>query len=212
LGLAQLRAGKVKAMDVQQPCGTGEISLCDAPFALCAAAKCVVNNRAPGEEPDMATCNCTYMGSGASAVDNPIPQTNEPFPDICEYMKVLPETGYVLAAYSVAFTEAIVLYNWAASMEDTAAYNCQSYDTVTARCDGQVCQVMDATTWTAKTDSSTWAAGDPAVCTCPTAKGPNQTIAGIAVQGQCNPHLPECVPAIPSAAQSPYTYKVMAHW
>jgi len=148
-------------------------------------------------------------GTKWSSPDHPAAFTNKPFKQICQYMRQLPEHGYVLST----FTNQQVEYNWPKPMIETGAYTCHSKDTVTAQCDGAVCQVMDEETWTPKLNKADWKAGDPAVCTCPTVKGPEQTIAGsLMADGECyangagHPDGPSCVPKQTSEMN---TYEVM---
>jgi len=211
--------GIIEMDESHKPCGTDTVSICEEPFVLCAQAKCIASAFSTPSSDDvglnLATCNCSYMGKTMSAgtkwssPDHPAAFTNKPFKQICQYMRQLPERGYVLST----FTNQRVEYNWPKTLAETGAYTCHSEDTVTAQCDGAVCQVMDEVTWTPKLNKDDWKAGDPAVCTCPTVKGPKQTIAGsLMANGECyangagHPDGPSCVPKQTSAMN---TYEVM---
>merc|ERR1712050_481561 len=105
-------------MEHHEPCGSATVSVCEEPFVLCAQAKCIASSFSNPASDDVglntATCNCSYMGKKMSAgtqwasPDYPAAFTNKPFKHICQYMRQLPQHGYVLSTYSNQQTE----YNW----------------------------------------------------------------------------------------------------
>lgn len=185
--------------------------ICTAPYTLCALATCRVMN-------NLAVCNCSYMGVNISATaaytsKGPAQWTNEPVnvEDTCEYMKQLPSKAKVLSTYSGYSLPP----NWPYPVEQTSYDLCTTNRTITAQCDGGICEVMNEA-GIPKLDPSTWSVGDLSVCSCPLVSGADQIIVGGGTytaghgkhgKGRCKKTNPYCLPG-PESLDPLGTYTV----